>query len=130
MASRDLKDLSPDMQAMARKHIAACAQQQIDLLIYCTYRSPKEQDELYACGRTGIGAKVTNCRGGQSKHNNEKDGKPWALAYDCVPLKGGKPQWSDSALYARVGALGESVGLVWAGRWTGSLRETAHFESK
>lgn len=129
MASRDLKDLSPKMQALAAAHMAACAAQGIDLLIYCTYRSSVEQDTAYACGRTTTGAIITNCRGGQSKHNRTTaQGKPAADAYDCVPLLQGKPQWTDNKLYTRVGALGEGVGLVWSGRWSGKLRETAHFE--
>lgn len=129
MASRDLKHLSPAMQKLAYAHKAICALNGIDLLIYCTHRPNKEQDELYAIGRTVKGEIVTNARGGQSKHNHTATtGLPDALAYDCVPCINGKPQWSDKRLYAKVGALGEEVGLVWAGRWTGSLRETAHFE--
>lgn len=129
MASRDLKDLSPQMQKLAAAHIATCAAQGIDLLIYCTYRSVAEQDAAYACGRTVAGAVITNCRGGQSKHNTKSpSGVPAASAYDCVPLVSGKAQWNDKTLYARVGALGESIGLTWAGRWTGKLREQAHFE--
>lgn len=129
MPSRDIKDLSQKMQTLAAAHLAACAAQGIDLLIYCTYRSPAEQDAAYACGRTVSGAIITNCRGGQSKHNHTTlAGKPASDAYDCVPLLHGKPQWADRALYERVGKLGESIGLTWAGRWTGKLRETAHFE--
>ena len=47
-------------------------------------------------------------------------------AFDFVPMVAGKPQWADAALYRKVGVIAESVGLEWAGRWTGSLRETAH----
>lgn len=128
MSSRDLNDLRSDIKAMAMRHIAECKISGIELLIYCTYRSPKEQNDLYACGRTISGNKVTNCRGGESKHNNEDNGRPSALAYDCVPCIGGKPQWSDQKLYMKVGQIGEAIGLKWAGRWTGSLKETAHFE--
>ena len=128
MASRKLTDLRKDLQDLAIKHLEECSNQGIDLLIYCTYRSGEEQDMLYAQGRTTPGKIVTNARAGQSKHNNTSNGHPSALAYDCVPCIGGKPQWSDIKLYARVGQIGESVGLKWAGRWTGKLKETAHFE--
>jgi len=130
MASRDLKDLAPHLRAMAERHVAECKVAGIDLLIYCTYRSCEEQDSLYACGRTKSGAKVTNARGGQSKHNTTLagSGKPASMAYDCVPCISGKPQWNDSKLYMKVGQIGEAIGLKWAGRWTGSLKETAHFE--
>ncbi len=128
MASRNLKDLAPHLKAMAERHVAECKIAGIDLLIYCTHRPIKEQDALYKIGRTLPGKKVTNARGGQSKHNNEILGRPASLAYDCVPCIAGKPQWKDAKLYLKVGQIGEALGLKWAGRWTGSLKETAHFE--
>lgn len=128
MSSRKLTDLRKDLQELAIKHVEECAKQGVDLLIYCTYRSGQEQDMLYAQGRTTPGKIVTNARAGQSKHNNTTKDLPAALAYDCVPCIAGKPQWSDTKLYAKVGLIGESLGLKWAGRWTGKLKETAHFE--
>ncbi len=128
MASRDLKDLRKDIQDLAIRHVALCKAEGLDLLIYCTHRPNKEQDKLYAMGRTVKGRIVTNARAGQSKHNNEVNGKPAALAYDAVPCIGGKPQWDNKELYNKAGALGESLGLKWAGRWTGKLREQAHWE--
>ena len=119
MASRSLDDLHPLAREKAQLFVSACAAAGIDILIYCTYRSPEEQDGLYAQGRTTPGKIVTNARGGESYHN-------WRLAFDWVPVVGGKPQWADKALYAKAGIIAESVGLEWAGRWTGSLRETAH----
>lgn len=119
------------MQEMAKAHIAACEQAGITLLIYCTVRSDEEQAKLYAQGRTTPGKIITNARPGQSAHNPDKNGK--GHAYDCVPMRFGKPVWEssnkeDSALWAKVGGLGESVGLSWSGRWTGKLREMAHFQ--
>ena len=128
MASRDLNDLRQDIREMALKHIAACANEGIDLLIYCTHRSNAEQDAEYAKGRTAHGSIVTNARAGQSKHNHLEAGRPASKAYDCVPVKNGKAQWASSPLINRVGILGEEVGLTWAGRWTGKLREAVHFE--
>jgi peptidoglycan L-alanyl-D-glutamate endopeptidase CwlK len=129
MASRDLNDLSPHCRELAIKFQAGCIADGLDILIYCTYRSSKEQDELYACGRTKVGKKVTNCRGGQSNHNHvDALGKPAADAFDFVPMLHGKPQWGDAVLYGKAGKIAESVGLRWAGRWTGSLKETAHCE--
>lgn len=131
MSSRDLKDLRADIRTKAEQHYALCESNGIDLLIYCTYRSSQEQDKLYAIGRTEQKNKpiITSARGGQSKHNNVKtDGTPASLAYDCVPTLHGKPQWDDKKLVAKVGELGESVGLHWAGRWSGRLKESVHFE--
>lgn len=119
MASRSLSDLNPKTKKLAEAFLASCNKAGIDVLIYCTLRSNKEQDELYAIGRSAKGKIVTNARGGQSWHN-------YGAAFDFVPLLNGKPQWDDKASYAKAGAIAESVGLEWAGRWTGELKETAH----
>lgn len=121
ISSRSLATLDPAVKAKAEAHIAACKEAGIQLLIYCTYRDLECQDTLYAQGRTTPGKIVTNARGGDSYHN-------WRCAYDCVPVVGGKAAWGDTDLYAKVGQLGEAQGLEWAGRWTGKLRETAHFQ--
>jgi len=119
MASRDLKDLEQAVRIKAEKFIVACEREGLDILIYCTYRSGAEQDELYEQGRTTPGAIVTNARAGESFHN-------WRCAFDFVPMLAGKPQWGNKALYLKAGIIAESVGLEWAGRWTGKLKETAH----
>ena len=119
MASRSLDDLLPPVRTRAERFLAACADVGLDILIYCTYRSPEEQNELYAQGRTKPGRIVTNARGGESFHNHR-------CAFDFVPLVAGKPQWDDKTLYAKAGSIAEAVGLEWSGRWSGKLRETAH----
>lgn len=119
MPSKSLSDLEPIVKTKAQQFVAACALQGIDILIYCTYRSPEEQNGLYEQGRTTPGNIVTNARGGQSYHN-------FHCAFDWVPMVGGKPQWDNKALYLKAGIIAESVGLEWAGRWTGKLKETAH----
>lgn len=121
ITSRSLDDLHPRVRELAEQHIAACADASIELLVYCTFRDAEEQDRLYRMGRTAPGRIVTCARGGESMHN-------YRLAYDCVPTIGGKPQWDDGPLVRHVGVLGESVGLAWAGRWLGKLRESVHFQ--
>lgn len=127
MASRNLNDLRKDVKEKAELHIKLCADEGIDLLVYCTYRSNAEQAAEYAKGRTAPGKIVTNAKPGQSKHNHTDNGAPASLAYDCVPVVNGKAQWSNSKLINRVGELGEKAGLVWAGRWK-SFKEYVHFE--
>ena len=127
MSSRSLKDLNQATRQMAELHVQLCKQRGVDLLIYCTVRSNAEQTELYAIGRTKPGKIVTNARAGQSAHNPDKDGK--AAAYDAVPLLFGKPMWDGKhPTWAIAGAAGEEAGLVWSGRWTGKLREQAHWQ--
>jgi peptidoglycan L-alanyl-D-glutamate endopeptidase CwlK len=116
--SRLISDLLPAVALMAEKFKAECKKQNIDILIYSTYRDMEAQAAEYAKGRTAPGKIVTNAKPGSSYHN-------WRCAFDFVPLLKGQPQWSDSALYLRCGIIAESVGLEWAGRWV-SFRETAH----
>lgn len=131
MASRKLSDLHPDVQPLAQKFLDKCAAEDIDILVTCTYRSPKEQNALYEQGRTKPGRIVTNAKAGQSKHNHEIAGFPASKAFDVVPLRGGKPVWGtqgdDLTLWTRIGEIGESVGLEWAGRWK-RMREFPHLE--
>lgn len=123
--SRKLDDLHPLVASKATKLLDLCAESGIDLLITSTYRDHESQDMLYARGRTAPGPRVTNAAGGQSYHN-------YRVAFDVVPLRLGKPVWStkgeDLLLWQHIGRLGELVGLEWAGRWTGRMREMAHFQ--
>lgn len=123
--SRNLSDLHPACKAKAEKFLELAKQNGIDLLVTSTYRDNESQAALYAQGRSKPGIIVTNARPGQSWHN-------WRCAFDVVPIRNGKPVWQtsgpDGDLWRKVGELGESVGLEWAGRWTGKLREFAHFQ--
>lgn len=123
--SRSIEDLSPDTQAKCRAFLAKCKEAGIDILITSTLRDMEAQAALFAQGRTTPGQIVTNAKPGDSWHN-------WGAAFDVVPLRNGKPVWGsagdDGELWQRVGAIGESVGLEWAGRWV-KFRELAHFQN-
>jgi len=127
MASRSINDLAPVVRLAAIKFVDTCRKQGIDALIYCTLRSHEEQEALYKIGRSINGAKVTNARAGQSGHNPDANGQAWA--FDAVPVVQGVAQWGDMATIKRMGAIGESCGLQWSGRWT-TNREYLHFEIK
>jgi len=123
--SRSLADLVPECKAKAESFLNLAKDAGIDLLVTSTYRDNESQAALFAQGRTKPGVIVTNARPGQSWHN-------WRCALDVVPLRNGKPVWGttgpDGDLWRKIGELGESVGLEWAGRWKGKLREMAHFQ--
>lgn len=123
--SRNLSDLHPVCKEKAEKFLKLAKDAGIDLLVTSTYRDNESQAALFSQGRTKPGLIVTNARPGQSWHN-------WRCAFDVVPIRNGKPVWNttgpDGDLWRKVGELGESVGLEWAGRWTGKLREFAHFQ--
>ena len=122
--SRKIEDLHPKVADVCRKFMAACEAQDIDVIITSTYRDAESQNALYAQGRTKPGRIVTNAKAGQSWHN-------WKCAFDVVPMRNGKPVWGtvgkDLELWNKVGAIGESVGLEWAGRWK-RFREFPHFQ--
>ncbi len=127
MSSRSLDDLNQATAQRAVIHKQLCAVKGIELLIYCTLRPNAEQTLLYAIGRTKSGNVVTNAKAGESAHNPDAFGK--AAAYDCCPMILGKPMWdANHPSWRIVGACGEEAGLVWAGRWTGKLKESAHFQ--
>jgi peptidoglycan L-alanyl-D-glutamate endopeptidase CwlK len=112
---------------MAIVHKQLCAAEGVELLIYCTLRSNKEQDDLYAIGRTLPGKIVTNARAGQSAHNPDEFGL--SSAYDCCPMIAGKPMWdANHPAWQVVIRCGEEAGLSASARWTGKLKEVAHFQ--
>lgn len=119
--SRELDDLQPAMREKCELLIANCKAAGIDILITCTLRDAAAQDWLYASGRTRKGKILTNARSGKSKHE-------LGLAFDFCVMTAGKCDWNNSEAFAKVGAMGEAIGLTWAGRWRGSLREVGHFE--
>lgn len=122
--SRKLDDLLPAVEVLARAFIDRCKDEGIDILVTSTYRDHESQNALYAQGRTKPGKRVTNAKGGQSYHN-------WRVAFDVVPLRGGKPVWGtsgeDGKLWQAIGEIGEEVGLEWAGRWK-TFKEFPHFQ--
>ena len=118
--SRKIEDLHPYVAKLCRAFVAACKKDGIDILITSTWRDNESQNALYAQGRTKPGKKVTNAKAGQSFHN-------YKLAFDFVPIVNGKAQWNDLATFKRAGAIGERLGLDWAGRWV-SFKELAHLQ--
>ena len=124
MASRKLDDLSPAIREKHDLFVFLCNAEGIDVLTYCTFRDGEEQKELYAIGRTKPGKKVTWTL--SSKHGHTIKGKPAADAFDCVPLYLGKAMWNDKKTYARMGVIGEHIGLIWGGHFKGV--DSPHFE--
>jgi len=116
--SRSLDELLPVVREKATKFIDLCKKQGIDVIITSTYRDFESQNELYAQGRTKIGKKVTNAKGGQSYHN-------FRVAFDFAPIVNGKIDWGNIDIFSRCGSIAESVGLEWAGRWK-TFKELAH----
>jgi peptidoglycan L-alanyl-D-glutamate endopeptidase CwlK len=92
-------------------------------------RTFKEQDDLYAIGRTKPGKKVTNAKGGQSVHN-------YGFAVDIVLIIDGKvASWDTHKDWDgdKVSDWDECVkifakyGWSWGGNWT-SFKDMPHFD--
>ncbi|MDI9309519.1 MAG: M15 family metallopeptidase [Limnohabitans sp.] len=94
-------------------------------------RTFKEQDDLYAIGRTKAGKKVTNAKGGQSIHN-------YGLAVDiCLIIDEKVASWDTakdwdndkiSDWYECVKIFARN-GWDWGGNWI-KFKDLPHFEKK
>lgn len=117
-----ISQLKPRVARMAREFVKKMKERYgVDLLVTCAYRSPEDQDKLYAQGRTVLGVPiVTNARAGQSFHN-------WKCAIDVVPLLMGKPNWNST--YSLTSKVGKECGFFWGGDFTGKFKDFPHFEA-
>lgn len=119
--------LHPSIQVLANKLIALAAQRGISIVICQGERTIEYQDKLYAKGRTAPGGIVTNTKGGQSWHN-------YGLAFDIAMVSSGpkpalgQPSWPPGKeRWAELGALGQSLGLIWGGTFS-KIADYGHFE--
>lgn len=94
-------------------------------------RTFKEQDELYAIGRTKPGKKVTNAKAGQSIHN-------YGLAVDiCLMIDGKTASWDSAkdwdkdqvADWYECVKIFAKYGWEWGGNWK-TFKDLPHFENK
>ncbi|PHV72197.1 hypothetical protein CS063_01610 [Sporanaerobium hydrogeniformans] len=116
----DIKELHPKVRELAEKLLVEAKKQGLDAKIIDTYRSPERQDFLYAQGRTKPGAIVTNARGkDKSSYHN------WRLAFDCI--QNSKTDPYNAAFLAKLGKIGQSLGLEWGGGWS-SFKDAPHFQ--
>ncbi len=93
-----------------------------------TLRSFKEQNDLFAIGRTKPGRIVTNARGGQSYHN-------YGLAVDiCLIIDGKIASWNTTADFDKDGIadwqeivrIFKIYGWEWGGDWR--FKDMPHFQ--
>lgn len=117
--SRDISELHPLVQEKAHAFLAMCKERGINVTVTSTYRDHESQNALYAQGRTKPGRIVTKAQGGQSFHN-------WRVAFDVVPVVGGKAVWDDEVLWQKLGDIGIACGLEWGGKW--KFRDYPHFQ--
>lgn len=129
MPDRNLDHLHPLLEPFCKQLLAECAAAGINAMVTFTWRSPDEQNALYAKGRTTSGPIVTNATSDKSKHCYTINGSPAAKAFD-IAIKNDAGEiitdGSDSH-YHRVGAMGKILGLTWGGDFR-NLKDSGHFE--
>lgn len=94
-------------------------------------RTIKEQEDLFAIGRTKHGKKVTNARGGQSIHN-------YGFAVDiCLVIDGKTASWDTAkdwdndqvADWYECVKIFAKYGWDWGGNWK-KFKDLPHFDKK
>ena len=130
MASRDIADLDPRLQAMAQDFIDRCKVAGLEVILTQTYRSAAEQDADYAQGRTAPGHIITNAKGGENPHNcTLPDGTPAAKAFDFAIMCGENTlDWdAEDDEWQTAIAIVKAVGLVSGSTFHG-IPDTDHAE--
>lgn len=118
LSEERLLKLHPKAQATFKKFIEeAEAGLNITLRISQGLRTIKEQDDLYAQGRTKPGKIVTNAKSLESFHN-------FSLAIDLVELIGKDVNWNFD--YKKLEKYSKENGLEWGGTW--KFKDNPHFQ--
>lgn len=111
--------LLPPVQRMARTLVQKAHTAGIKIKITSGSRTYKEQDTLYAQGRTTPGEIVTKMKAGFSNHN-------FGIAFDFAVFEG-NTMLTNSPKYKAVGVLGMDIGLEWGGNWRND-EDQGHFQ--
>jgi peptidoglycan LD-endopeptidase CwlK len=80
-------------------------------------RTLKEQQALYAKGRTKPGKIVTYADGVKRKSNHQPHDDGFGHAVDCAFLVDGKPSWAEDMPWRAYGECAKALGLEWGGDW-------------
>ena len=126
---KDVTQLHPRLQEKFKLLQKKCAQKGIKIKATECLRTAKEQDALYAKGRTAPGHKVTNACGKDAKSMHQ-----WGVAFDVAidmdTDNDGDVDIRDLynvKLLNIVGKIGQSIGLEWGGSWK-SIVDKPHFQ--
>lgn len=125
--------LHPTLVLLALQHKRLCKHEGIEWMMVQGYRTFAEQIDLYEKGRkrTPGGWVITDKKKIVTRGLPESSPHCRRAAYDVAILQDGKIKWSGiDHLYLKVGELGEELGLVWGGRFSGVPLDMDHFEMK
>ncbi len=141
---RDIDALHLDVRDKCQRFLEACTAYGLHVMVTSTLRSAQEQAALYAQGREPF-KKVNALRataglapvagqGNTIVTHATTSVHEFGLAFDVALTSDSAPHWDKSldlndngyADYLEVGSIGESLGLVWGGRFR--HRDLCHFE--
>lgn len=129
-----IQKLHPSVRVEVEKIIHECNQSltgKAQIRITQGLRTFKEQDKLYAIGRTIKGKKITNAKAGQSIHN-------YGFAVDiCLIIDNKIASWDTAkdwdndkiADWHECVKIFAKYGWVWGGNWK-TFKDIPHFEKK
>ncbi|MCK4911801.1 MAG: M15 family metallopeptidase [Thermodesulfovibrionales bacterium] len=141
---RDIDALHPVVRDRCARLIEACSARGLHLMVTSSLRSAQEQAALYAQGRKPVDVvNALRAVAGLAHISSDKNTivthattsvHEFGLAFDVALTNDGAPHWDKSldlndngyADYREVGSVGESLGLVWGGRFR--HRDLCHFE--
>lgn len=114
----DRSKLHPQLNYKLSLLLKKCMKKGIYLIITEGFRTPAEQDRLYAKGRTAPGEIVTHARGSSYSSQHQ-----WGIAFDIAMNydidgdgKVSDDTWNRKG-FQRVAKIAKSIGLGWGGDW-------------
>lgn len=119
---RDITLCHPRLQILAAKLVKECSSRGLKIQIGETLRTVKEQDALYAKGRTEPGNIVTNAKGSTYSSYHQ-----WGVAFDFFRNDGQGAYNESGNFFGRVGLIGVALGLEWGGNWKSPV-DKPHFQ--
>lgn len=125
MATRDIKDAVPELQAAYKYAVTEYKKlypNDPQPFLTCVYRSNEEQAQLYAQGRTAKGPIVTWAKPGMSRHNTLP-----SRAFDIGFITVKKTLSWDSKLFKKFADIITKKGITWGGSWI-KKPDMPHFE--
>ena len=145
--SRRIEDLVPEFQPMVKEFLVECEAKGVKVFITYGLRTFDEQKALYAQGRLDIGQVnalrrvvgmgiitspenniVTHADAGDSVHQYGRaiDVAFWWDKNLDGKIQAGEVGWEGD--WDKVGMIGETLGMVWGGRWPGKKHDRPHFQ--
>ncbi|MGB1310406.1 MAG: M15 family metallopeptidase [Leucothrix sp.] len=118
---KNIRSLQSSTQRFAREFMSAITDADLDvqIRIISGTRTYKEQDEIYAQGRTKPGRIVSSRKGGQSYHN-------FGIAWDIAAFSKTGKYLIDPKHYQKARDIFPNDELEWGGDW--SILDYSHFQ--